>query len=37
VVKYHNESHVGPGEARPVGRGDRLVGEIDIPARGKLT
>jgi len=27
VVKYHNESHVGPGEARPVGRGDRLVGE----------
>jgi hypothetical protein len=27
AVKHRNESHVGPGETRPVGRGDRLVGE----------
>ena len=27
AVKHRNESHVGPGETRPVGRGDRLAGE----------
>jgi hypothetical protein len=27
AVKHPNEIHVGPDEARPVGRGDRLIGE----------
>lgn len=27
AVKHRNQVHVGPGEARPVGRGDRLIEE----------
>ena len=27
AVKHANQLHAGPGEARPVGRGDRLIGE----------
>lgn len=27
AVKHRNQVHIGPGEARPIGRGDRLIGE----------